>query len=592
MRYGLAGRVFGALGVVLLLAAVPSNSPVADAAMRGDAESVKSLVSQGADVDAPQGDGMTALHWAALNGHEEMARVLLSAGADHGAVTRNGDYAPLHLAARGGKAGVVKALLAAGDEVDRRTTTGAVTALHLASASGDLATISALLDAGAAVDAVEEAWGQTPLMFSAAAGHVPAIRALLEAGADVSVTSRVVDLPAQEAVDRAANQRRNQVLARFHEEAGSPVSWRPSPEQVQTAVRAAQEVQISMAAVANEPAEEREQVAGEEVVGFSGLVGSIGGLTALLHATREGNQEAVLVLLEGGADINQVSAGDATSPILMATINGRFDLALDLLGRGADPNVPNASGAMPLFSAINTHWAPRSRYPQQLAYMNQEATYLEVMKALLEAGADPNARLTKHLWFMSYTFDLLSVDTRGATAFWRAAYATDVVAMQLLIEHGADPNIPSAKAPERRRRGPAGPDPSGLEPIPTGGPAVWPIHAASGVGYGEGFAGNAHRHVPNGWIPSVRYLVEELGADVNARDHNGYSPVHHAAARGDNALIQYLVDKGADVTGVSRRGQTTVDMANGPVQRISPFPQTITLLESMGAKNNNRCLSC
>ena len=90
----------------------------------------------------------------------------------------------------------------------------------------------------------------------------------------------------------------------------------------------------------------------------------------------------------------------------------------------------------------------------------------------------------------------------------------------------------------------------------------------------------------------MRYLVEELGADVNARDHNGYTAMHHAAARGDDELIRYLVEKGGDVTVVSRRGQTTVDMANGPVQRISPFPETIQLLESLGSKNNNNCVSC
>jgi ankyrin repeat protein len=90
----------------------------------------------------------------------------------------------------------------------------------------------------------------------------------------------------------------------------------------------------------------------------------------------------------------------------------------------------------------------------------------------------------------------------------------------------------------------------------------------------------------------VKYLVEELGADVNVRDHDGYSAVHHAAARGHNPLIEYLVEKGADVTFVSRRGQTTVDMANGPQQRVQPFPETIALLEGLGAKNNNKCLSC
>ena len=93
-------------------------------------------------------------------------------------------------------------------------------------------------------------------------------------------------------------------------------------------------------------------------------------------------------------------------------------------------------------------------------------------------------------------------------------------------------------------------------------------------------------------VPSVKFLVEEVGADVHSRDHNGYNAMHHAAARGDNELVLYLVEQGVDVTQVSRRGQTTVDMANGPVQRIQPFPETIALLERLGAKNNHRCLSC
>ena len=121
---------------------------------------------------------------------------------------------------------------------------------------------------------------------------------------------------------------------------------------------------------------------------------------------------------------------------------------------------------------------------------------------------------------------------------------------------------------------------------------MYPIHAATGVGYGEGFAANAHRHVPDGWLPAARYLIEELGADVNARDLNAYTPLHHAAARGDDELIRYLVDRGADLMVVSRQGQTTVEMANGPYQRIQPFPETIALLESLGAINNHNCVSC
>ena len=90
----------------------------------------------------------------------------------------------------------------------------------------------------------------------------------------------------------------------------------------------------------------------------------------------------------------------------------------------------------------------------------------------------------------------------------------------------------------------------------------------------------------------MKYLVEELHADVNARDLNGFTPLHHAAARGDNDMILYLVAHGADVKAVSRRGQTTVDMANGPVSRLRPFPETIALLEKLGAKNQHHCASC
>ena len=93
-------------------------------------------------------------------------------------------------------------------------------------------------------------------------------------------------------------------------------------------------------------------------------------------------------------------------------------------------------------------------------------------------------------------------------------------------------------------------------------------------------------------MAAIKYLVEDLHADVNARDNTGYTPLHHAAARGDNEMILYLVAHGADVKAVSRNGRTTVDMANGPVQRLSPLPETIALLEKLGAKNQHRCVSC
>jgi ankyrin repeat protein len=539
---------------------------------------------------------MTALHWAARRGDVAAAVAAIKAGAALEATTRVGAYTPLHVASKEGHAEVVKALLSAGSNA-RAVTANQTTALHLAAASGSVDAMAALVDRGADVNAREGASHQTPLIFAAANDRVEAIKLLLRRGAGVDLATRTIDLPTQDAVDRAAERRRDQVLEEFRKSVpeAERAAWRPTPRQVQAAMRAAREVQESpdraAAALADEP-DPQQATIGENVPGYSASVGMQGGLTALLHAARQGHRHAVFALLDGGADINKVSA-DRTSPLLIATMNGHFDLALALLERGADPNLASDAGATPLFVAINLQWAPRARYPQPRAHDQQVATYLDLMKALLEAGADPNARNRKHLWYTSFNF-CCSISVDGATPFWRAAYGTDVAAMKLLVAYGADPNIPTrAPAPRARRGGAAAQaDPSGLPPTIEGGPAVFPLHAASGVGYGEGFESNAHRHVPDGWLPAVRYLVEELGADVNLRDHNGYNAVHHAASRGDNDLIRYLVSKGADVKAVSRRGQTTADMANGPYQRTSPYPETIALLESLGAKNNHKCVGC
>ena len=114
--------------------AAPSTSAVADATMKGDRAAVRTLIQQGADVNAAQGDGMSALHWAADRGDAELASLLIYAGANTGAVTRIGQYTPLHLASRAGSAAVVKALLAGGAKVDAKASVTGATPLHLAAA--------------------------------------------------------------------------------------------------------------------------------------------------------------------------------------------------------------------------------------------------------------------------------------------------------------------------------------------------------------------------------------------------------------------------------------------------------------------------
>jgi ankyrin repeat protein len=406
------------------------------------------------------------------------------------------------------------------------------------------------------------------------------------------------------------------------------------------------------------------------VAGYAKQVGSVGGLTALHHAARQGSVAAAKALIAAGAKLDDTSYVDRMTPLLVATMNGQFDVAMQLIRAGADVNAATPYGMTPLYATLNTQWAPKSRYPQPQAIQTQQTLYLDVVKALLEKGANPNARLAKQPWWFAYNncgsanCGLEVID--GTTPFWRAAYALDVPAMRMLKAHGAIDTMPSAPpkpagrgagtamaagaakkdsgaakmvaavppAPQtaastdrplrttvtgapaagggggRGAGGGAGgsgaagaagfgdptftlePDVAAAARAAPVGPGVYPVHAAAGVGYGNGFAANAHRHAPEAWMSAMRYLVEELHADVNARDNNGYTPLHHAAARGDNEMILYLVAHGADVKAVSRNGRTVVDMANGPVQRLRPYPETIALLEKLGAKNQHHCVSC
>jgi len=664
MKYGFHMGSIVALSL-LFVGASPAESPVADAAERGDLEAVRALLRDGADANGAQADGTTALHWAAINDDVDIVEVLLYAGATVKPITRLGGYTPLHLSSRSGHGDVVRALLIGGADANRFTNTG-VTALHFAAQSNSAESIRALIEHGAEVDAPDSRSSRTPLMFASVGNSTAAMQALVDAGADLSVET---DLKDYEAIAEANNKDRARRTAVRN--AGLPPDQRPEvrgfpgggrggppqrgrPGAADPDSTAAEPDADDPEPDADDPKpdaddpkpdsddpkpdsddpkpdpddpkpdpddpneepahdetadpdDEPDEPAEPEIRALSTneQLGKQGGFTALHYAARQGHIDAAKLLLASGADIDQVTGGDESSPLLVAVINGHYDLAKELLENGADPNVISDDGAGPLFATFNIEWSLRTWYPQPGAFRGQATSYMELAEALLEAGADPNQRTSTHIWYAAYNAGRMGVDFTGATPFWRSAYAADVNAMKLLVAYGADPEIWTTKLPGRRRfnfdpdvpNNPANDepdptDPSGLDPVPDGGLGIHPMHAASGVGFGTSRVAQQHRSVPGGWLPSMKYFVEELGVDPNLRDKDGFTAVHHAAARGDSETVLYLVSQGADVTLISRRGQTTADMANSPEQRAQPHPATVALLEKLGSKNNHQCRSC
>ncbi len=557
---GVGTAFVGALCLAALVLAAPADTPVADAAMQGDIDAVRSLLREGMDVNAAQGDGMTALHWAAFTDNVDIARMLSYAGANMEAATRINAMTPLVLAARNGSGAMVAALVEGGADANGTMTTG-TTPLMFAAAAGSVAAVETLLDAGADANAVEIAQGQTPLMFAASYDRGGVIKILVDRGADVSMTTKVVDMSnrgrgfgqrnrggggqqAAQARGGAAPDDTPDDPSRFLSASGLPAQSAPG-----SVIR--QRETLTAAAPADRGRGDR-----------NSRITTLGGMTSLLFAAREGFTDAADALLAAGADINQVSPGDKSTALLVATINGHFDLAMHLLERGADPTLASAQGATPLYTTINVRWAPEAGYPQP-EWQQNETTYLELMQALIDRGADVDARLANELWYTAYTFDLSRVNPSGSTAFWRAAQVVDIDAMKFLIANGADTEIATNDN-------------------------VKPIHVATG----GGVHGNDEIIAPTGWLAGVEFLVEVAGAGVNPKDDSLLTPLHNAASIGETELCEYLLSKGADISAVSERGETVADMANGPRQRIQPFPETLALLLSMGSPFNDKCVSC
>ncbi len=286
----------------------------------------------------------------------------------------------------------------------------------------------------------------------------------------------------------------------------------------------------------------------------------MGGMTALLFAARDGQMEAARALLESGVDVNDPGAGEKMTPLVLAITNGHYDLAKYLLDLGADAKLASDSGLTALYATIDMQWAPYAWYPQPIT-VQEKTGYLDLMKALLEHGADPNARLKKHVWFRALPDDSTWVDTAGATPFWRAAQSDDLAAMRLLVEHGANPWLATTQGDT-------------------------PLMVAVGLGWALNFSRNA----PDSWMAAAKYCLD-LDADVNAMDEKGYTALDGAAFRGDNDMIQFLVKSGAKVDVKTKKGDTVADFANGPFHHSIPHLETVALLEKLGSKNSNTCRS-
>jgi len=587
----------GVFGMAIMLSGAAGETRIADAAQHDDQVAVRSLIAKHADVNAAQGDGMTALHWAASRDDLEMARLLIQAGANVNAITRLNAVTPLMMACKQAGAALIEMLLKAGANANAVEESG-TTPLMLAAASGSADAVKDLLDHGAQVNAKESAHGQTALMFAAALNRDAAVRVLMEHGADATVTTRVTHLgcgsqfghdgceavdedgnpvpdpkapkgkgdapgtdkdkatAADGAKDAADRSGVNALAAALGFKSAVVVSGGGSSEskEVRTLVdkllAKVDELEKRLPGAKDENARPRFERA---------RATATGGMTALLYAARDGQIEAARSLLDLGANINEVSGADKTSPLVMAIMNGHLDLARLLIDDGADPNLANDLGLTPLFATVDVHWAPKAWFPQPITGQ-EKITYLELMTALLDDGANPNARVGKKLWFRSFG-DRTWVDPAGGTAFWRAAVAVDIPAMKLLVAHGADPDIAT-----------------------TGGDT--PLMVASGLGWGANFSVNA----PDAWIEAARYCLQ-LGADVNAADTKGYTALHGAAYIGNNELIQFLVDRGAVVKAVAKDKNTVADMANGPTRFGIPHPDAVALLEKLGSANSHNCRS-
>ena len=287
-----------------------------------------------------------------------------------------------------------------------------------------------------------------------------------------------------------------------------------------------------------------------------------GGLTSLVFAARQGDLDSVKVLVEAGADVNQVTQY-GWSPLLTATQNKYYKAGAYLLDHAANPNIANKGGWTPLYIATDNRNIEGGDYPVRRPDMD----HLDFIKLLLDKGANPNARAidsteTRTIFTMQWLYE------DGATPFLRAAQSADVTLMKLLLTHGADPLIPT-------RNGDT------------------PLMVAAGIGWVDGVTYETSEKEN---LEAVR-LCLDLGIDVNAVDGDGRTALHGAAHKGRNAVVQLLVQHGAKLDARDKGSRDTIngellgyswqpiDYADGlvrvGVQSALAHPETAALLRRL-----------
>ncbi len=546
-----------------------ANSPVADAAMRGDAAAVRTLLTQKADVNLPQADGATAIQWAAYRNDLALADLLIAAKADVKAANRDG-ATPLRLAATYGSADMINRLIKAGADANETNPYGE-TPLMYAARNGNPAAVKALITAKANVNAAEKLRGTTPLMWAAEQGHAEAISELVAAGADVSLRSAVDTKGGGAYLAPTVKARLGQQTNEDQKGAfggGGAAKGKGNGKGKAAPAAAPAGDGTDVVALADAAAAEFSFGRQRDTNG--------GALTALVFAARQNCIECAKVLLDAGANVNQTTNYGWT-PLLTATQNRNYKLAALLLERGANPNLKNNGGWSPLYLATDNRNIEIGDYPTPKADMDQ----LEYIKLLIAKGADVNVRVcgtrsvapacTGDSTETRTNFTMQWLQEDGATPFLRAAQSSDVDLMKVLLAAGADPKIRTAHD-------------------------VTALSVASGIAWVEGVTFEWSR-AKN--VETVEMLLD-LGVNVNQADEEGRTALHGAAHKGRNEIVQMLVDAGAkldahdvgsrDTVNGAMRGLTWIPLhyAQGlvrvGVQSAIPHPDTAELIKQLMTK--------